>query len=184
MTIPAGRNLLYLARGPAFHHAQRRIGEDGRAVLLDDAVAGADEAAAGAAFRQPRLDDLAFAMDRVAGNDRGVDVEFHVQEGEAGVLHRRLRQEPLGKAVDKRARRRTALNVALVGEEFDIREENLDHAGAVDEVGDVGLGDGAADRLEAAADRQVLEIEAEPDNLHVLLLPSRRGAAYRRRRTA
>jgi hypothetical protein len=36
---------------------------------------------------------------------------------------------------------------------FEVGEQHLDHAGAVDEIGDVGLGDGAADGLELPADR-------------------------------
>jgi hypothetical protein len=53
-----------------------------------------------------------------------------------------------------------------VGEEFGVGEQHLDHAGAVDKIGDVGLGHGAADGLELSPDRQVLEIEAKPHGFH------------------
>ncbi len=138
-------------------------------MLVDDTVAGADETAAGAALRQARFGHLAFDVDRVAGQHRAFDVQLHVQEGEAGVLHRRLRQQPLGKGVDQRAGRRAALDVALLAQKFEVGEQHLDHAGAVDEIGDVGLGHGAADGLEGPPDRQILEIEAEPHGFHMLL---------------
>jgi hypothetical protein len=37
-----------------------------------------------------------------------------------------------------------------------VGEENLGHAGAGDEVDDVGFGDGASDRLERSSNRQIL----------------------------
>jgi hypothetical protein len=55
-------------------------------------------------------------------------------------------------------------------EEFEVGEQHLDHAGAVDEIGNVGLGDGAPDCLEPPADRQILEVETEPHRLHTVLL--------------
>src|ERR1700732_561383 len=51
----------------ALDHAQRRVRQRHRAVLLLHADAGAHEAAFGAALAAPRLDDLVFCMDRVAG---------------------------------------------------------------------------------------------------------------------
>jgi hypothetical protein len=51
-------------------------------------------------------------------------------------------------------------------EEFEIGEQHLDHAGAIDEIGNVGLGDGAPDGLELPADRQILETETEPNCFH------------------
>ena len=66
---------------PAFDHAQRRVGQRYRAILLDDADTGAHETTVEAALAAPRLDDLAFGMDRVAGEDRVFDIELHVQEG-------------------------------------------------------------------------------------------------------
>src|SRR5271166_2369641 len=146
----------------AFDHAQRRIGQRHRVILLDDADAGAHETAVGAAPAAPRLHDLAFGVDRVAGKDRVLHIELHVQKREPGVLHRRLHQQPLGKGIDQRRRRETLLDVGFMRQEFEVGKEYLDHAGAVDEIGDVGLGDGASDRLELPADRQVLETEAEP----------------------
>ena len=109
-------------------------------------------------------------MDRVAGEDRVLDIEFHVQKGKAGVLHCRLHQQSLGKGIDERRRRQTLLDVGLMREEFEVGEQHLDHAGAVDEIGDVGLGNGATDRLELPSDRQILETEAEPNRLHTILL--------------
>ena len=53
-----------------------------------------------------------------------------------------------------------------MSEEFEVGEQHLDHARAVDEIGDVGLGDGAPDGLELPPNRQILETEAEPDGLH------------------
>ena len=85
-------------------------------------------------------------------------VELHVQKGEAGVLHRRLHQQPLGKgsrpAPPGAGRPLMSLSCAR---NSSVGEQHLDHAGAVDEIGDVGLGDGAADRLELPADRQILK---------------------------
>src|ERR1700726_2597185 len=51
----------------ALDHAQRRVRPRHRGVLLLHADAGAHEAAVGAALAAPRLDDLVFGMDRVAG---------------------------------------------------------------------------------------------------------------------
>src|ERR1700720_1473903 len=48
----------------ALDHAQRRVGRRHRTVLLLAADAGAHEAAVGAALAAPRLDDLAFGMNR------------------------------------------------------------------------------------------------------------------------
>jgi hypothetical protein len=58
-------------------------------------------------------------------------------------------------------------------EKFEVGEQHLDHAGAVDEIGDVGLGDGAPDRLELPPDRQIFETETEPHRLHTVLLVSK-----------
>jgi hypothetical protein len=55
-------------------------------------------------------------------------------------------------------------------EEFEIGEQHLDHTDAIDEVGDVGLGDRAPDGLEPPPNRQILEREADPDGLHCVLL--------------
>src|ERR1700737_5396503 len=94
----------------AFDHAQWRVGQGAGAILLDDADAGAHEAAARPAAAQPRLADLALGMDRVAGKDRVLDIELHVQKGQAGVLHRRLHQKTPGKGVDECCRRQTLLD--------------------------------------------------------------------------
>jgi len=59
-----------------------------------------------------------------------------------------------------------------------------------DKIGDVGLGDGAPDRLELPTDRQILEAEAEPYRLHTGLLerailsssPRKRGSRVIQRR--
>jgi hypothetical protein len=58
-------------------------------------------------------------------------------------------------------------------EEFEVGEQYLDHTGAVDEIGDVGLGDGAPDCLELPTDRQILKAETEPYGLHTALLISK-----------
>jgi hypothetical protein len=79
-------------------------------------------------------------------------------------------RQPLGKGVNERRRRQTLLDIRFMGEELEVGEQHLDHAGAVDEIGDVGLGDGAAYRLELPSDRQILETEAEPHGLHTGLL--------------
>jgi hypothetical protein len=47
-------------------------------------------------------------------------------------------------------------------EKFEIGEQHLDHARAIHEIRDVGLGDRAPDRLELSPDRQILETEASP----------------------
>src|ERR1700730_18212843 len=123
-----------------------------------------------------------------------------MQKGKAGVLHRGLHEETLGKSVDERRRRQTLLDVRFVREEFEVGEQYLDHAGTVDKIGDVSLGDGAPDRLELPADQQILKAEPQPHRLHpvppvpVWLLrrvAAGRGSrltqtagAYRRRRSA
>jgi len=70
-------------------------------------------------------------MDRVAGEDRVLDIELHVQKGKPGVLHRRLYPQPLGKRIDQRRRRQPLFDVGFMREEFEIGEQDLDHAGAV-----------------------------------------------------
>src|SRR5438309_134432 len=50
--------------------------------------------------------------------------------------------------VDQCGRRQAQPDVRFMREEFAIGEQYLDHAGAVDEINDVGLGDRAADGLE------------------------------------
>src|SRR6516162_604385 len=55
-----------------------------------------------------------------------------------------------------------------MGEEFEVGEQYLNHARAVDEVGDVGFVDGAPNGLELPADRQILKAEAEPDCFHAV----------------
>jgi len=109
-------------------------------------------------------------VDRVAGKDRILDIQFHVQKREAGVLHCRLHEEPFGEGIDEGRRRQPLFEVRFMSEEFEVREQHLDHAGAVDEIGDVGLGDGAADRLELPADRQILKAKAEPHRFHAAFL--------------
>ena len=52
-------------------------------------------------------------------------------------------------------------------EELDVREQYLGHPDGIDESHDVGLSDGAAHRLELAADRQVLEIKADTETISV-----------------
>jgi hypothetical protein len=91
------------------------------------------------------------------------------------VLHCRLHEQSFGKGIDQRRRREPLLDVGFMREEFEVGEQNLDHAGAVDEIGDVGLGDRATDRLELPADQQILEVETEPDRLHTVLLVSKLG---------
>src|SRR5438552_6759107 len=168
-TITASARLLG-CEFAALDHAQGRVGQRYRAILFDDADAGAHETAVGAALAAPRLDDLAFGMDRVAGEDRVLDIELHVQEGKAGVLHRRLHQQPLGKRINQRRRRQTLFDVGFIREKFEVGEQHLDHAGAVDEIGDVSVGNAAPDRLELPSDRQIFEIESEPHRLHAVLL--------------
>jgi len=55
-----------------------------------------------------------------------------------------------------------------MGEELGVGEQHLDHTGSVDEIGDVGLGDGAADRPELPSDRQILEIKAKSHGFHAV----------------
>src|ERR1700730_13145520 len=57
-----------------------------------------------------------------------------------------------------------------MSEEFEVGEQHLYHAGAIDEVGDVGLSDGAPDRPELPPDRQILKAQAEPYGFHLVLL--------------
>ena len=57
-------------------------------------------------------------------------------------------------------------NAKPVCEELGVREQDLDHAGAIDEICDVGLGNGAADRLELPPNRQIFEIKAETQGFH------------------
>src|SRR6202022_3455341 len=75
-------------------------------------------------------------------------------------------EETLGKSVDERRRRQTLLDIGFMREEFEVGEQYLDHAGAADKIGDVSLGDGAPDRLELPADRQILKAEPQPHRLH------------------
>ena len=86
------------------------------------------------------------------------------------MLHRRLHQQPLGKRINQRRRRQPLFDVGFMREEFEVGEQHLDHAGAVDEIGDVGLGNATPDRLELPSDRQIFEVETEPDGLHTALL--------------
>ena len=82
---PLAEGFVALLGVAALHHAKGRVGERGRAVLLHDAHTRADEPPAGPAFRAARLDDFAFGVDRVAGDDRALDRQFHVQKRKAGV---------------------------------------------------------------------------------------------------
>src|SRR6516225_8501325 len=90
---------------PASDHAQRRVGQGDRPVLLDDPDAGAHQAAVGAAAAAPGFDALALGMSRVASEDRLLDIELPVQKGKTDVLHRRLHQEALGKRIYEMIRR-------------------------------------------------------------------------------
>jgi len=146
---------------------KRGVGQCHSAVLFDDTGAGTNETAVGAARAATRLDDFAFGIDRVAGKDGVLDIELHMQKRKAGMLHRRLDQEALGKGVDQRRRCEALLDVRFMREEFEVGEQHLHHASAVDEVGDVGFSDSAPDRFKLSPERQILEAEAEPHCFHI-----------------
>jgi len=86
------------------------------------------------------------------------------------VLHCRLHQETLGKGVDQCGRRQAPLDVRFVCQKFEVGEQYLDHAGAVDKVGDVGVGNRPPNGLELPPDRQILKAETEPHRFHVRIL--------------
>jgi hypothetical protein len=84
------------------------------------------------------------------------------------MLHGRLHQKPFGEAVGERRRCRPLLDVGFGAQEFEIGEQHLDHAGAVDEGRDVGLGDAAPDGAKGPSDRQILEVQSDADGFHAL----------------
>ena len=61
-------------------------------------------------------------------------------------------------------------------QELVVREQHFGHADRVDEQHDVGLGDRAADRLELAPERQVLEMDAEADRFDISLAHAQIGS--------
>jgi hypothetical protein len=79
----------------------------------------------------------------------------------------------LGKGIDECRRRQALLDVRFTRQKFEVGEQHLDHAGAVDEIGNVGLGDRAPDGLELPADWQILKAEAEPNCFHAVLFYQR-----------
>jgi hypothetical protein len=58
----------------------------------------------------------------IAGEDRRLHVELHVQEGKAGMLHGRLHQQALGEAIRQGGRRQALLDVGFGAQEFQIGE--------------------------------------------------------------
>src|ERR1700726_3634709 len=75
---------------PALDQTQRVVGQRYAAVLLHHLVEGAHQAAAGAVAGEASFDDFALHVNGVAGEDRRLHIELHVQEGQAGMLHGRL----------------------------------------------------------------------------------------------
>src|SRR3546814_16705777 len=63
------------------------------------------------------------------------------------------------------------LDVRLLLQELEVGEQHLDHAGGVDEVGNVGLGHRAADGPEGLAERKILVEKAEPYSFHACFTP-------------
>src|SRR3546814_20773460 len=87
---------------PAFaelDHAQRIVRQRHRAVLLHDLVEGAHDPAARPALAQKRLDHLARAADRVAGEHTSFALQLNAEEGEAGLLHLSLDEKAFGEAI-------------------------------------------------------------------------------------
>src|SRR3546814_12226984 len=54
---------------------------------------------------------------------------------------------------------------------IEVGEQHLEHAGGVDEVGNVGLGHRAADGPEGLAERKILVEKAEPYSFHACFTP-------------
>ena len=98
---------------------------------------------------------------------------------------RRLHQEPLGERIDHCGRHHARLDVVLALEEFAVGEQHLGHAGHADEADEIGLGQGAPNGAEFAADRQILETEAKPEDLQPVDLQqgwsARPATGYRER---
>ena len=111
-----------------------------------------------------------------------------MQEGEAGVLHRGVHQQPLGEGIHHRRGHHALLDVAFVLQEFEVGEQYFGHAGDADEGDEVGFGQRAADGAEFPAERQVFEIQPQSQHFVAIdfrhaVFPSRfagAGAAGRR----
>ncbi len=130
--------------------------------MLHHAVARADQTAIRPALAAPAFHHLALDMDGIADPAWVFDRQFHMQEGETGVLLGGLGKQPLGKGVSQRAGDRPALDVAFMGQEFDVGEQHLGHAGRVDEGDQVGFGHGAGDGAEFPPDRKILVVQPKP----------------------
>ena len=93
-------------------------------------------------------------MDGVTHQHGQQNVLREFQHGQARALNHGLQDETFNQRVGQRARYRPAFNSAPSVALFD--EDGFQHAGAGDEVDQVGLCDGAAIGAEPLADGQVL----------------------------
>jgi hypothetical protein len=141
----------------ALNHSERRIDENHRAILLDDAVARSYQPTAPAAPAQARFDDFNLDMDRVARHNRTFDIQLHMEKRKACMLHCGLREQALAEAIGQWCRDRPSLDIGLVPQEFNVREQDLGIAGAVAEIDNIDFGNGSADRLKLFANRKILE---------------------------
>ena len=113
------------------------------------------------------LNHLAEHGDGVAHAGRRLHVEFHMQEGEAGILHRRQHQ-PLTEGIDQRPRHH-ALRQRHLAAMGGVGEQLLGQPGHVAEIDQVGLGQRAAGGAEPHALVQILEMKADPDFRDVIV---------------
>src|SRR5690606_18112967 len=106
-------------------------------------------------------------MNGIAGDHRPCDIQFHTEKGDAGMLQAGREHETFGDGIDKRARRdASALDIGMVGEIFEIREQDLRHAGCADEVDDIRLGYRAGNGPKAPPDRQILIMQSQSECFH------------------
>jgi hypothetical protein len=87
-----------------------------------------------------------------------VDLLRELEHREPGALDHRLQDEALDERIGERGGHRPARDRGVLVVRVD--EDRLEHPGRRDEVDEVGLGDGAAEGLEALADAQVLPVVA------------------------
>src|SRR5690242_8651731 len=112
----------------ALDHAQRRIDQHHRAVLLHYLIAGPHQSQSGPFSALLAFDHLAFDMDGITDEGRRPDIQFHVEESESYSLHDRLHQQAFSERIYQRTRNHPALDCGLSFQKFDIGEEHFEHS--------------------------------------------------------